>query len=326
MPNLETTYMNLKLKNPIIVASSGLTKSIDRLKVCEEQGAGAVVLKSIFEEVISKEDFGLSELTDYHTEVYDYIRSNLEMQYGPKDYCDLIEKSKKELSIPVIASINCVSDQWWPRYAVQIQESGADALELNIYSTPIDPGKTGSEIEKIYIEIVEAVRQKIQIPIAVKITNQITSLPNLVKQLSDKGADAVVMFNRFTEPDIDIKTLDLKTTFHFSTANEMYNSLKWISILSGKTDCDLAATTGIHTFESIIKMLLAGASAVEIASVLYKNGVEKISLFIKEIENWMQSNNFNTIEQFKGMASLQKTEKTDHFLRAQFIDKIRGYE
>jgi len=326
MPQLETKYMGLTLRNPIIVASSGLTKTVAKMQACEDAGAGAVVIKSLFEEVLGQEDSGIEGSTGIHTEAYDYLRADLAMEYGPREYCSLIYEAKKKLKIPVIASINCVSAKWWPSFASQIEAAGADALELNVFTTANEQHITASSLEQLYIDIIEAVRSKIKIPVAMKLGMYFTALPNLASQLCLHGANGLVLFNRFTEPDIDIKKLALKTTFQFSNRYEMHKPLRWIALLAGHIGCDLAATTGIQKAEDVIKMLLVGASAVEIASILYKNGVEHIQTLLDEMKEWMISQNFESIDDFKGKLRFTKAADSEHFLRAQFIEIIRGYE
>ncbi|MBN1999589.1 dihydroorotate dehydrogenase-like protein [candidate division KSB1 bacterium] len=326
MPQIDSTYMNLKLSNPIIVASSGLTKSARQIKSCEDAGAGAVVIKSLFEEVLAGKDFGLDVSTGMHAEAYDYLRSELEMQYGPRDYCRVIEDAKKSVDIPVIASINCVSAKWWPSYAKQIESAGADGLELNVFKTAFDPTTSGEDIEKIYFDVIQAVKEKVNIPVAMKIGSYFSSLPNLARELRQRGVDALVLFNRFTELDIDIEKISLQNTFQFSSKYEIYRPLRWIAILSGRIGCDLAATTGIHSAQDMIKMILAGASAVQLASLLYTDGLEKIRSFLTFLESWMTQNNFKTIEEFKGKLSLKNTQTNEIYLRSQFMEKIRGYE
>ena len=326
MTTLETKYMNLNLRNPIIVASSGLTKTEEKIKQCEEAGAGAVVLKSLFEESLAREDWGVDSSTAHHTEVYDYLRSELQLQYGPQEYCNTIFNVKKQVEIPIIASINCVSSKWWPSFARQIEAAGADALELNVFTTAYDPATESAEIEQLYYQLIEEVKGRIDIPVAMKIGSNFTSLPNVAYNLCQKGADALVLFNRFTEPDIDINNLSLRTTFTFSRKEDMHKTLRGIALLAGKVSCDLAATTGIHSGGDIIKMLLAGATAVQLASVLYKKGLSVISEMTAEIDEWMRKHNFSSIEDFRGKLSFARVANPEHYLRVQFMEKIRGYE
>jgi dihydroorotate dehydrogenase (fumarate) len=326
MPNIETSYMNLKLKNPLIVASSGLTKSVDKIKACEQAAAGAVVVKSLFEEALAQTDWGLESSTDYHPEAYDYLRAELPLQYGGQEYCALIKEAKKQVAIPVIASINCVSARWWAGFAKEIEDAGADALELNIFPNPADPTVDGRAIEQLHYDTLEAVKDKVSIPVAMKISSYFSSLPNVAKELANKGANALVLFNRFTEPDIQIDKIKLTTTFHFADKTDLYLPLRWIALLSDKSGCDFAATTGIQDAAGTIKMLLAGAKAVQIASTLYKGGLGKISEMLQGIESWMAEHDFDCLDQFIGRLSFAKAAVPDHYLRAQFMEKIRGIE
>lgn len=326
MPSLETRYLNLDLKNPIIVASSGLTKSVDKIKACENAGAGAVVVKSLFEEALANEEWGLQEATSFHAEAYDYLRAEIEKQYGPRDYCALLEEAKEKVDIPVIASINCVSSKWWPSFAAEIEAAGADALELNIYPSVYDTAMKSQQVDALYYDVIEQVRAKTKLPLAVKVSSYFSSIPNVADELCRRGAGALVFFNRFTHPDIDIKKIALTTTFNYTVGSEMYTPLRWIAMLAGRVTGDFAATTGIKTGEDIIKFLLAGASAVQIASLFYRQGVEQISPLLDTIESWMEEKGFDRIEDFKARLSFKNTQTPEHYLRAQFIHKVRGVE
>lgn len=326
MIDLSTRYLNLHLKNPIIISSSGLTKSLDKMIACEEAGAAAVVIKSLFEEALGKEEIGLEKATTFHAEAYEYLRAELQLQYGPRDYCALIEEVKKRLTIPVIASVNCVSSKWWPSYALQLERAGADALELNVFPLNMSPLMNGFEIEKIYYEILKQVKDRVKIPVSMKLSSYFSALPHLAAELSQKGLDGLVLFNRFTDMDIDIHKLQLVTTFHFSRKEDFHLPLRWIALLAGRIKCDLAASTGVHSGESLIKMLLAGAKAVQVASVLYQNGLETIAKILRQLEEWMQQSGFTSLEQFVGRCSFMYRQTPELFLRSQFMEKIRGWE
>jgi len=322
MPNLSTSYLNLDLKNPLIVASSGLTKSLDRIMACEEAGAAAVVVKSLFEEALAQKDFGLKESVIDHTEAYDYYYAQMELLYGAKDYTDLIKEAKSKSSIPIIASINCVSHEWWPDYARQIEAAGADALELNVFTTANDLSMDSRKIEELYIQILSAVKRKIRIPVALKIGPCFSALPNLAVEFGRRNVNGLVLFNRFTKPDIDIEALKLRTTFSFSTGDEAHLPLRWIALMSHYLPYDLCASTGIDGSENMIKMLLAGASAVQVASLLYRDGLGSIGTLLQGLESWMIRHEFENISDFKGMLNFHKTEVPGHYLRAQFMEKI----
>lgn len=326
MPNLETTYLGLKLKNPIMVGSSGLTRSVGKIEACEEAGAGAIVIKSLFEEVLANEDLGFEDATMKHTEAYDYLRSQANLQYGPQEYCTIISEAKKKVKIPVIASINCVSPKWWPDFAKKVEAAGADAIELNVYPLVNDSGSSSAQVEQLYYEIFDAVKSRISIPVAMKISMYITSLPHLAMQLSRKGLNGLVMFNRFVEPDIDINAIKMKTTFPFSSKDDINHVLRWVALLSGRIKTDLSATTGIHSPEAVIKLLLAGATTVQLASVLYKKGFKKIDEMLTAVENWMKKNDFNKIADFKGKLSFATSATPDIYLRSQFMERVREVE
>lgn len=326
MPNLETKYLGLTLKNPIIVGSSGLTRSANKIEACEEAGAGAVVIKSLFEESLLKEDLGLHDSTMMHTEAYDYLRAQVNLQYGPQEYCTVISEAKKRVKIPVIASINCISPKWWPDFAQKVEAAGADALELNVFPVVNDTINSSAVVEQVYLKILEEVKAKVSLPVAMKISMYITALPHLARQLAANGLAGLVMFNRFVEPDIDIKNLQLKTTFPFSTKDDIHHVLRWVALLSGRIRCDLSATSGIHSSEAIIKLLLAGASTVQLASVLYKQGFKKINQLLQEIEAWMASHQFEKISEFQGKLSFANTTSPDVYLRSQFMERVREVE
>ncbi len=326
MPDLSTTYMGLQLRNPIIVASSGLTRNIDRITECEEAGAGAVVLKSLFEEVLAQKDFGMKEGTVDHTEAYDYYYAHLELLYGAKDYTDLIREAKEKTSIPVIASINCVSTEWWPDFARQAEAAGADALELNVFTTATDLTVDGRDMEDLYFQILSTVKSKVDIPVALKVGPYFSALPNMAVELGRRGLDGLVLFNRFTQPDIDINERKLKTTFSWSNPDEVHLPLRWTALMSHYVPFDISATTGIKNAEDIIKLLLAGASSVQLASVLYQEGLETIDTMLREIDEWMSRQEIARIPDFKGSLNFHRAGDAKHYLRAQFMEKIREIE
>ena len=325
MADLSTKYMGLTLRNPIIVASSGLTDSFTKIQEHDRNGAGAVVLKSLFEEQIMLEaQYKLEKakknpfLYTDHSETLDYIDLHIkEKELG--NYLELIAQIKRELSIPVIASVNCVSPAEWTGFAKQIEQAGADALELNIFLMPFHFENNCGEIQEKYYEIVRKVKSEVTIPVSVKISPYFSNLGQVVMSLEVEGADAVVLFNRFSSPNIDIDNLKLTIADVFSTPAEMYNSLRWVAMLSQRVDIDLAATTGIHDGEAVIKQILAGASAVQIASALYKNGNDYLPEILNFIHSWMEKKGFNYIDQFKGKLSQDKANNPEVFERLQFM-------
>lgn len=325
MSNLSTTFMGLELKNPIVVSSSRLTYDIEGLKKCEEAGAGAVVLKSLFEEQINSDSQRMiGDLNfDAYTDAYDYFQETSK-DYYINEYLDLVEKAKKTLSIPVIASVNCVSDGNWIEYAERFEKVGADALELNVFIIPADVETSGEIIEKKYRDILKKVKSKVNIPVALKLGSQFSGMAHSMKQLGDEGADALVLFNRFYKPDINIENFTLKPAHIFSVAEEMAFTLQWIAILAGKVNTDLAATTGIRSSTDIIKQILAGANVVELCSVLMQDGLDKINVFLKEIEEYMQRHNFETLDDFRGKMSQESMEHPEAYERSQYIKAIVG--
>lgn len=318
MINLETTYMGLNLKTPIIIGSSGLTNSADKIRELEANGAGAVVLKSIFEEQILMEANSLTAEHWAHAEEGDYILEYTR-KHNLEEYLKLIEAGKKAAAIPIIASINCVSASEWTSFARKIQDAGADGLELNMFILPADPHKKGEEVEKIYFDILEKVKAHIDIPVALKMSYYFSGLANMLFNLSVRHAAALVLFNRFSSPDIDLDKLEVVTSHVFSTAEELSLPLRWIGMLSGHLKCDLAASTGIHDGESVIKALLAGAKAAQAASAIYKNGPTYIKTMIAQIESWMKKRQFKTIADFNGILSQHKIKNPALFERSQFM-------
>jgi dihydroorotate dehydrogenase (fumarate) len=323
MANLSTVYMGLELKNPLIVSSCDLTNNIENVKKCEEAGAGAAVLKSLFEEQIESETEELidnSWLTG-HTEAFEYVRG-MSMSNGPSTYLNLIAKAKKETSIPIIASLNCISSRWWIDYAKQLETSGADAIELNISILPSNLERSSEEIESVYMDVVDSVLTQINLPVAVKIGPYFTSMAKTVNELAGKGVRGLVLFNRFYQLDIDIEKIKLVEGNPLSSSNEIGNPLRWIALLSSRIECDFAATTGIHTGKDVIKQILAGAKAVEICSTLYKNGLDYLKNMLEEIESWMVDHKYKSIEEFKGKLSKKEDEKTELYDRLQYIKAL----
>ncbi len=325
MADLTTKYMGLILRNPIIIASSGLTDSYSKIAELEKHGAGAVVIKSLFEEqIILEAERNLMEASrdnliyDRFSETLDYIDIHIsEAEIGK--YLDIIKQVKKNLRIPLIASVNCVSDIGWTGFAKKIEKSGADALELNIFIMPFDFESNCDETEKKYYRILKKVKQEISIPVAVKISPYFTNLGKVIMNLEAEGANGVVLFNRFASPDIDVETVKVTNAEVFSNPVEINNSLRWVAIMANRVKLDIAATTGIHDGNAVIKQILAGASAVQVASSIYKHGNNHITEMIKQLESWMEKKGFNYIDQFKGKLSQAKTIRPEVYERLQFM-------
>lgn len=322
MPDLSVNYMGLKLRSPIIASSSGLTNSVSDIKELEKNGAGAVVLKSLFEEEIVTEME--QEMRQLHKENYIYPETmefydNQDVEDTLTSYLKLISDCKKEVQIPIIASINCITPYNWPYFAKSIQDAGADAIELNIFVLPCNADATCQENEKLYFDIIKAVKKEVSIPISIKISHYFSNIASIVKQLSKTGIKGIVLFNRFYAPDIDIDSFTIKAADKFSTPADYTLPLRWIGMLSDRVDCDLSASTGVHNGETLIKMILAGASSVQVASTLYKNGFAQIQLMLNELKTWMESKSFSNIEQIKGILCQSKTLNPAAYMRVQFM-------
>jgi len=325
MRNLETSYMGLKLKNPIIVSSSGLTNSVEKIKLLEEKNAGAVVLKSLFEEQINFEAGDLLRYNDFpgaEDYILTYSKNN-----SVEEYLKLIREAKRAVSIPIIASINCVSAADWSQFAKRVEEAGADAIELNIYLFPNKKDISAEELENKYYAIVRKVKSLIKIPIAVKIGSNFTNLPAFVEQLAANGASAVVLFNRFYEPDIDIQEMKITSSEVFSNPTNIRNSLRWVGLISESVNgIQISASTGVHSGEAAIKQLLAGATTVQICSVIYKNGTSEINKILNDLTEWMTQKNFKTIKDFRGKMSSKSIANPSVYERAQFMKYFSNVE
>ena len=323
MPDLSTQYMGLKLRNPIIVSSCDLTKSVTGIKKCEDAGAGAVVLKSIFEELFLIKG-EIPESGHYiHPEALDYLRTGGLLEYGPQKICQTIEEAKKEVDIPLIASINCQTPKLWPSFAKQIYDAGADGLELNIYFLPLKLDEPGSSYEQNYIDILNGIKDQVPIPISVKLTSQITSIPYLAQRLGDAGADALVLFNWFLAPDIDVNN---RTTRTIKGKGNLFESLKWVALLADRVSCDISSSGGVNNSDDIVKFILAGSSAVQACSVFYEKGLGEIELLLKGIQDWMKTNRFNSLDEFRGELSFYKQQlifkdlgEAEMYFRAQYL-------
>ncbi len=327
MSSVSTTYMGLELNNPLLVASCSLSKNLDGIRKIADAGAGAVVLKSLFEEQLQIETAELERHIgpSWHTEAFDYVQ-NMGMQLGPKEYVALVEKAKAELKLPLIASLNCISTKWWAEYAKKLENAGADALELNISFLPGDPERESGEIENLYLEAVDSVKGTVHIPIAVKLGPYFTSLISLGSKLCRKGISALVLFNRFYQVDIDIDKLAFTTGASFSTPEEMSLPLRWTALLSDRIDCDFAATTGVHDAAGVIKMLLAGATVVQLCSTLYQHGLEQIAVILNEVQAWMDGHGFTDLAQLRGKLSREQGEQAQLLERLQYIKALVGVE
>ena len=328
MHDLSTTYMGIKLKNPIIIGSSGLTNSVEKIKELEKNNAAAVVLKSLFEEQIIHESDIYAENSRYYNypESYEYVKY-YSKEESITNYLTLIKEAKNAINIPVIASINCITADQWVSFAAKIEQAGADALELNVAILPSDENTDSITNEKIYFEIAKKVRSQIKIPIALKVSKYSSGLAHLLQKLSWTGdIDSLVLFNRYYNPDINIDKLKLTSSNVFSTPQDITETLRWIALLSPKVRTDLVASTGIHNGEGVIKQILAGAKAVQIVSVLYKKGPEHIQSILKELDEYMNKHNYADLNGFRGKMSTEGVKNPHAFERTQFMKYFAGIE
>jgi dihydroorotate dehydrogenase (fumarate) len=344
MDNLQTTYLGLKLKNPLIAGSCGLTNSVTNIKELASKGIGAVVIKSLFEEqihvdtekIIKNEQGKVSTFTkapdtilskriyDYdeaYSYIYDFAKRN-----SLEKYLDFLKEVKKSVDIPIIASINCVSNQDWHAFAKRIEETKVDALELNIYILPSDWRRSGEDNEKIYYDIIREVRNYVNLPIAVKIGYYFSSLAQSVQKLSESGIKGLVLFNRPYNTDFDIDNITLSHGQIYSSQEEYNHTLRWISILSGHVNCDLSASTGVHDHNAFIKQLLAGATSVQIASALYREGLDIIPEILNKTSEWMAKHKFKDVAEFRGKLSKTNLENPAAIERVQFMRLYSGIE
>ena len=318
MISMETNYLGLTLKNPIIIGSCGLTNSYEKIKEFDNMGAGAVVLKSLIEEQINLEAGSMIQ-EQSHSEADDYILSYTKSK-TIDDYISLIEKCKKNITIPIIASINCISSSDWVQFAKRIEDAGADALELNLFYLPMDKNAKAEDFENIYFELVSKIKKDIKIPISIKLSPYFTNVLNMVNRLHNADVKGVVLFNRFYEPDIDIERMEFRSAEVFTSANAIRQSLRWVGIISSKiNNIDIASSTGVHSGEAAIKMLLAGATVVQAASVFYKNGAVYVEKMLKDMESWMRRHNYKNIQEFRGKMSYNQFDDASYYERSQFI-------
>ncbi len=328
MMDLHTKYMGLDLKNPIIIGSSGLTRSIMNLREYEKRGAAAVVMKSLFEEQIM---FETGKILDHHhadnsyPEALDYITA-FTQENSVSEYMNLIREAKKTVGIPVFGSINCISMNEWVKAAKDIEKAGADGLELNIFIMPGILEIDGAEREKMYFDIIENVKQHVTIPVALKIGYHFTSLVQTLRKFSWTGIGALVMFNRFYTPDINLKTMKLQVSHLYSNPAEQVIPLRWIAMLSDKVTCDISAATGLHDADAVIKQLLVGAKTTQICSALYLHGPDRITEILDGITLWMEQQKFKSVTDFRGKFSVKNAENPVFYHRAQYMKHLSGTE
>lgn len=328
--DLSTTYLGFKLRTPLIPAASPLSHDIDNIKRMEDAGASAVVMHSLFEEQVRLEDYELHHHLTYGThsfpEALTYFPEPEEFKVGPVEYLEHIAKAKSSVKIPIIASLNGCSPGGWTHYAKLMEEAGADAIELNIYNVPTNMDLTGEEIEESYIHIVRSVKYEVKIPVAVKLSPYFTNMANMAKKLDHAGANGLVLFNRFYQPDINLEELEIEPNVMLSTPQSLRLPMRWIAILYGNINADLAATSGVQKGREALKMLMVGAKATMIASTLLRHGIDYIQTIEQEIINWMTENEYESIAQMQGSMSQRYCPEPSAFERAQYIKALQSYK
>lgn len=327
--DLSTTYLGLKLRTPLVTAASPLSEEIDHVKQMEDAGASAVVLYSLFEEQLRRERFELAHNLEQGTESFPealtYFPEPEEFHLGPEEYLKHITRAKHAVRVPIIASLNASVTGSWTEYARLIQHAGADALELNIYYIPTDVNLTSADVEQTYLDILKAVKAELSIPVAVKLSPFFTNFANMAKRLDKAGANGLVLFNRFYQPDIDLESLEVKPNILLSTPMAMRLPLRWIALLHGQLNASLAATSGIHRATDALKMLMAGADVTMLCSVLLRHGVKQIEVIEREMRDWMEQHEYESIAQLKGSLSQKKCPAPSEFERAQYMRAISSY-
>ncbi len=324
--NLTTKYLGLNLRTPLVVAASPLSEKIDNIKLMEDSGAAAVVLHSLFEEQIRQERNELihymTQGTESNPEALTFFPEPAEYHVGPEDYLAHISKAKAAVGIPVIASLNGSTEGNWTNYARLMEQAGADALELNIYWIPTDPNMTSAQVEEVYLGIVRAVKSEVGIPVAVKLSPFFTNFANMARRLVASGADGLVLFNRFYQPDIDPELLEIRPNILLSTPMAMRLPLRWVALLYGRTGANLAATSGIHRHTDVVKMLMAGADVTMLCSALIRHGIGSLKHIESDLVSWMEQREYESVAQLKGCLSQQHCPDPGAFERAQYMRSI----
>jgi dihydroorotate dehydrogenase (fumarate) len=327
--NLTTHYMGFELKNPIVPSASPLTRNLDNIRRMEDAGAAAITMHSLFEEQIEFEAQQFDHFFGYGTESFaealTYFPKLNEFGVGPDAYLELVHKAKRAVGIPVIASLNGVSDGGWIDYATKIQQAGADALEVNLYFLPTDPRMASGDVEQIYLDVLASVKRHVTIPVAMKIGPYFTSLPRMAQALDAGGADALVLFNRFYQPDLNIEELTVDPHLVLSTSDELRLPLRWIAILYSHTSCSLALTTGIHTAEDAVKAVMAGADIATMTSALLHHGVSHITTLVDGVTRWMEEHEYDSVDMMKGSLSQRNVAEPAAFERANYMKTLRSY-
>jgi dihydroorotate dehydrogenase (fumarate) len=329
MLDLTTTYLGLKLKNPLVVSPSPLTEHIGNILRMEDAGAGCVVLHSLFEEQIliesQKLDEGLSAGTESFAESLSYFPDMHRYNLGTEGYLEVIRKAKQAVNIPIIASLNGVSTGGWIKYAKEMEQAGADALELNIFFVANDARLSSDQVEEMYTSLVSHMKASVRIPVAVKLAPYFSAMASMAKKLDQAGADGLVLFNRFYQPDFDLETLDVKPTLALSTPNELLLRLHWVATLCGQVKADLAVTGGVHTAQEVLKSMMAGAKVAMVTSAILKHGIEHMETILAGLRAWMEEHEYESVHQMQGSMSRQNVADPGAFSRANYMKILGSY-
>ncbi len=329
MLDLTTTYLGLKLRNPLVVSPSPLSEQIGNILRMEDAGASAVVLHSLFEEQITIEsqnlDRALSAGTESFAESLSYFPDMTRYNLGPEGYLEVIRKAKQAVNIPIIASLNGVSTGGWIKYAMEMEQAGADALELNIFYLANDSKLSGEQVEELYTSLVSHVKASVRIPVAVKLAPYFSAMASMAKKLDHAGADGLVLFNRFYQPDFDLEALDVKPSLSLSTSNELLLRLHWVATLYGQVKADMAITGGVHTAQDLLKAMMAGAKVAMVASAILKNGIEHMETMLADLRAWMEEHEYESIQQMQGSMSRKSVADPTAFSRANYLRVLSSY-
>jgi dihydroorotate dehydrogenase (fumarate) len=329
MPDLTTTYLGLSLKNPLVASASPLSRRLDTARHLEDAGAAAIVMYSLFEEQITHEshelDHYLERGTHSYAESLNYFPDLDRYNLGPEQYLEHLQRVKRAVSIPVIGSLNGISSGGWVEYASKIEQAGADALELNIYSVPTDVDRSGAELEENYVQLVRDVRARVRLPIALKLSPFFTSLPQMAKRFVEAGANGLVLFNRFYQPDFDLEALDVVPNLVLSTPHDVRLPLRWIAILYGRVAADLALTSGIHSATAILKAMMAGANVAMTASTLLTHGIDRLTHLLHTLREWMEQHEYESIAQMRGSMSQRAVGDPAAFERANYMKELHSF-
>lgn len=324
--DLTTQYLGMKLRSPLVVAASPLSEDVDNIKRMEDAGAAAVVLYSLFEEQLRQDrlelDRHLHRGTDSYAEALTYFPEPDEFRLGPEEYLKHIAAAKKATRIPIVASLNGSSQGGWTSYAKKIQQAGADALELNIYHIPTDMDLTGAEVEMVYLDILKAVKSNVSIPVALKLSPFFSNFANMAKRFDQAGADGLVLFNRFYQPDIELESLEVKPNILLSTPMAMRLPLRWIALLHNRIHASLAATSGIHRASDVLKMLLVGADVTMLCSTIIRRGIPQIAIIERDLMVWLEEHEYESVSQLRGSLSQEKCPEPAAFERAQYMKAL----